>query len=67
MSPLRILGERLSSAAPASRRFENELAAELRVHLARIVAYNRRAGMTPEAAMRDAERRLGTLPMRPAR
>ena len=46
------------------RRVEFELAAELRVHLDRLIAYNRRLGMTPEQAVADARRRLGTLPIR---
>jgi len=40
-------------------RIEEEIAAEMRVHLARLTAYNRRAGLSSEEAARDARRRLG--------
>ena len=42
-------------------RIEEEIADEMRVHLARLTAYNRRAGLSPEEAARDARRRLGGL------
>jgi hypothetical protein len=42
-----------------ARPIEEELAAEMRVHLERIIAYNRRAGLSPEEAAREARRRLG--------
>jgi hypothetical protein len=40
-------------------RIEEEIADEMRVHLARLTAYNRRAGLSPEEAAREARRRLG--------
>jgi len=40
-------------------RIEEEIADEMRVHVARLTAYNRRAGLSPEEAARDARRRLG--------
>ena len=63
MSVLRLVWHSLRRTF-TPRRLEIELAAELRVHLDRLVAYNRRLGMTPEQAVADARRRLGTLPMR---
>ena len=48
----------------APRPFEAELAADLRVHLDRLIAYNRRLGMTPEQATAAARRRLGVLALR---
>ena len=42
-------------------RIEEEIADEMRVHLARLTAYNRRAGLSPEEAARDARRRLGSV------
>jgi 1,2-phenylacetyl-CoA epoxidase catalytic subunit len=42
-----------------ARPIEEELAAEMRVHLERMIAYNRRAGLSPEEAAREAHRRLG--------
>ena len=48
-------------------RIEEEIADEMRVHLARLTAYNRRAGLSPEEAARDARQRLGGLWVAPQR
>ena len=58
VSALRLLVARLAGLFHGGRR-DRELAAELEVHLAMQIEDNVRAGMTPEAARRDALLRAG--------